>query len=575
MFPLLFLLSDTATILLAVLIPVGVLAIAAAILFVFLKRRRDYRELQQNFKKIHLSFLELSRRLLNRLKSLGEFSEDFRLAHQEKEKQFAEILTRKDKKIQDDLAQLERLKAEKKGKEFRTKLSEVQKSLSAFERTVQTFNEDLTGLLREDDEARESAIPAKEKFRRIREFYGRHVEELKPLQGTFTALFSNAEDVFSRFEDEVSQAQFSQAMKRIPPIEKVLDAVLALLDDLPTMVAKTTSILPEGLAGLERSYDALRSEDYVLDDLHVEDFLSRSRSELKEIERRLVVLDVKDVPQTLCSIQEGIDSLTSAFEKERQAKESFLRHRDFAFSDDTFRLEKRYSLCCNQLPEYQQTYRLQESRVQELLSLKKDIERIGFLQRDLVSFVDTSQRRPYTVIMDCISELDGAMEKVSKVLDSYTAYLSGLKRDSQNIHGELRRLYLSLLECKGQIYRLSIDVLDKKMEKAFPPFFDELCAIDRILYQTPVDVEKAKDLFDPFLEKTERFLQELRQKLSEEKEAKEALLEANLYRDDFQDSRPMIQEAFALYRNGQFLQAKTRAQEVKKTFTVVQEEPSA
>lgn len=575
MLSLVFLLSTTTTVLLAVLIPLFVLLVVGGILIVLFKRKKDYQMVQQEFRRIHSSFLELSRRLLNRLKGLGEFSEEYRKVYQEKEKQLAEIVTRKDKRIQGEINQLEKLKKEKKGKEFRLLLSEVQKEIPAFEKMVQSFNEDLTGHLHEDDETREKAIPAKEKFRRIREFYGQHVEELKPLQKTFTLLFENTEDVFSHFEDDVSQARFAQAQKRIPPIEKVLDAVLALLDNLPVMVAQTTSILPEGLSDLERNYKELLSEDYILDNLHVEEFLERSRRTLQDVEKRLVLLDTRNVPESLSSIQEGIDRINDAFAKEKQAKEAFLSIKEDAFSDSTFRLEKRYSSYCNQLPEYQKTYKLQDSRVQELLSLKKDIERIGFLQRDLISFVDTSQRRPYTIIMNCAEEMNNEMEKVNKILDSYSDYLTNLKKVCQHIHGELRRLDLSLLESKGEIQRLSVEALEKKTEKIIPPLFEELSRIDQILYKTPVDVEKAKEMFDPFLEKTERFLEEVREKRKEEREARKAILEANLYRDDFKDSRPLIEEAVSQYWNGQFLQAKESALEVKRTFTVSQEENNA
>ena len=562
-----FLLSSTSTILISVLVPLGVLLCAGlSVLFLFYRRKKAYRDVQEKFRRINYSFLELSRKLLNRLKALGEYSPDFKKTHQEKEKQFAEILTKKDKKIQEDLSRLEKLKEAKKGKEFRALLSEVQKSVSAFERTVQNFNEDLTGLLREDDEARESAIPAKEKFRRIREFYGKHVEELRPLQESFNLLFANAEDVFAQFSDDVSKARFDDAKKRIPPIEKVLDAVLSLLDDLPATMAKVNAILPEGLEDLERQYRELLSQDYVLDHLRVPEFLSSSRASLETLRQRLVVLDTRGMAQELDSIQEGIDSLLTSFEKERQAKANFLLRQD-ALSDSSFRLEKRYSLCCNQLPEYRRTYLLREGKVQELVSLKEDIDRIGYLKRELVSFVDTSQRRPYTVIMKCISEMDEAMKKATLVLDSYSDYLSSLKQESQRIHGELRRLYLALLDCKGRLQRLSNDVLDKRTEKIFPALFESLTEIDKILYQTPVDVEKAHRLFVPFQEKAEKFLSELRLKFEEEAEAQKAILAANVFRDDFQDSRAMIQKAEACYREGQFQQAKRIADEVRKTFT--------
>ena len=110
MLSLVFLLSTTTTVLLAVLIPLFVLLVVGGILIVLFKRKKDYQMVQQEFRRIHSSFLELSRRLLNRLKGLGEFSEEYRKVYQEKEKQLAEIVTRKDKRIQGEIKQLEKLK---------------------------------------------------------------------------------------------------------------------------------------------------------------------------------------------------------------------------------------------------------------------------------------------------------------------------------------------------------------------------------------------------------------------------------------------------------------------------------
>ena len=255
------LMSTVSTILVSVLVPVFAIALLVGV-FLFLRRKAvsGYEKMVSDYESYHGQLTSSCKNMVNRLKSLGEYSPSFQKSYEERSKQYEDILERRDKNLRQSLESLSQLREGKNFKAFKGLLSQTQISLNDYEKAVSNFNEDLTSLLRDDIDTRDSSLQSKNMLRRIRDFYSEHEDDLRSLKESFELLFENAESTFATFEDDVNQAKFKEARDLLPKISSVLSAVLAILGDLPSLVTRVEKVIPESLKEAARIDGANRPQ---------------------------------------------------------------------------------------------------------------------------------------------------------------------------------------------------------------------------------------------------------------------------------------------------------------------------
>ena len=562
-----FLLDTVSTVLLSTLIPLFVIGLGLGLFFFFRKKfLSGYERMAGEYRTYHDLLTSSSKNMVNRLKALGEYSPSFLSLYQERSKQYDDILQGRDRSLSQSLERLRKMREEKNFKAFKNLASETQIALDDYEKAVSTFNEDLSSLLRDDIDTRESSLASKTMLRRIRDFYASHEDELRPLKESFLALFENAEGIFERFEDDVNQARFKEARALLPQITSVLSAVIAIMDDLPSLVMQVDVVIPQALETMEQDYSAMLKEGYVLDYLNVTETASDIRRGLDDIRNRLCLLDTAGVKNRLEKMQNTIAEIQAKFAEEKRAKQSFLGNQT-AFSDASYELEKKYSRCMNQLGEYRKTYVLDRKYVDQMYAIKDDIERIGFLKRDIDSYVDTSERRPYTLITKRIEDMQSEMQKVQRILDDYLFYLDSLKKDSQAIYQGLRDAFLLLKKAERQIREINVPSVTEAYKDRFLSLYAQDAEIDGIILCAPVDVSKAKQLFLPFKDACDAFVRDVEKKYSDCKKAEQSFVYANAFRMEFTDSRPLLVTAEKAFNEGDFDRASDEALRVVRLFS--------
>lgn len=561
------LMSTVSTILVSVLVPVFAIALLVGV-FLFLRRKAvsGYEKMVSDYESYHGQLTSSCKNMVNRLKSLGEYSPSFQKSYEERSKQYEDILERRDKNLRQSLESLSQLREGKNFKAFKGLLSQTQISLNDYEKAVSNFNEDLTSLLRDDIDTRDSSLQSKNMLRRIRDFYSEHEDDLRSLKESFELLFENAESTFATFEDDVNQAKFKEARDLLPKISSVLSAVLAILGDLPSLVTRVEKVIPESLKDMEEKYHAMLQEGFVLDYLKVPEVQTETKEELTDIRKRLRLLDTRGVKGQLDRIQSTITDILAKFAEERRAKESFLGNQG-DLSNTSFELEKRYSRHMNQLAEYQRTYVLDRKYVEQMYALKDDIEKIGFLKRDIDSYVETKERQPYTLITKRISDMQAEISKITRTMDDYSHYLQSLKNDSQAIYQNLRALYLGLKEEQWHIRQINLPSIEETYKSRFEKLYRDTKAIDDIILKAPVDVSKAKEAFEPYRKECEALIKDVQNKYEQCQKAEQSYVYANAFRLEFSDSRPLLVTAEKAFNEGDFDRASDEALKVVRIFS--------
>lgn len=564
--PMMILMSTTGIILLSVLVPIALIALV--FLIIFLHRHfshHTYNSYRTSYDESHGILVNSCNNMLNRLQVLGKSSQDYQKQFIDNEKKYIDILNIKDANLARSLNDLDAAVKKKDRKKVKELTPGVVSSLDEFSKTVTDFNADLTSLLSEDTDIHSFSVSSKEKYRRIKEFYSEHKGELAPVSPAFETIFHGAEDSFTQFDKLSNEAKFQEAKTILDKEEKILNSVMNIMDELPTLVVTLYHVIPDKSAELKKEYDQMLSENFYLSDLHVEKLLDEIKKECAKLEEQLSYLSIKDMKRKLESMQSAIRDMKTSFDEERRAKEDFSNYQKTP-GVNSYEIEWKYSNLLNKLPKCEKTYLMNPKYVEEIKSLKPDIEILGEMTRDLEAFVGTSSRQPYTAVLKNIKEMGQLKDKICHSMDEYEAYLLSLRKDSQRVYEGIRNDYFVLLDAQNRVHLTNVNKFEEKMTPRFDALYQEIHDIDQFIVQFPVDVGKAVSRYEDLHKKINAISEESKNNWNDSRYAETCIVYANAYRLDHVDARKPLQEAENAFNNADFKSATKDALQVIKLF---------
>ncbi len=566
------------------------LIVVGAILVIFLigvgavlLRNRKSKKLSVNLRNQYNDYHEILTvtcfKHLNRLKQLGLSNEKYQSLYDEKLDKYNDILAYRDRDtylaINEFSVTFNRDKNQFKRKlgpgERKDRKIKAVRMTNEYIKAVSSFNEELNSLLHEDTDTKDSTISVKGKYRKAKDFYEAHQQELSFVSRSYEIILSDAEKVFDKFAELTNQARYDEAKDLLPQIDGVLSAVISIQDDLPSLVAKVTVVLPQSIEEVENAYNEMLAEDYKFN-TDVEGEINRMKEEVEDMKKRLRVLDVSTLDQRIDNIQQCITNLHSSFESEKIAKKDYLDNKG-KIGDNVYELEKRHSRYLNQIPAYKNAYVLDNRYIEQMQDLKGEIESINSLKRELDSSITTNVvTEPYSVLNKNINEVLKGIGKANRIIDDYVTYTTSLRELSQQIYTDIRKCFIRLKECESNVREIKMCDYANKVLPALDDLYKRLEEIDSILMKQPLDVNAAFQKYSPFIKDADNLVNKIQDDYDEYQKAQYALMKAMKYKADFTDSQPDLDAAELAFSRSDFQTALVKANGTVKTFSGFQNE---
>lgn len=548
---------------------IGALIVVCLVFLGIFMHKRKFKinslNLRKTYDDYHTQLTTDCANMVSRLKVLGRSNEYFYTMYCERQKQYDDILNRRDHEVCSSLDALDQLVAEKKYKDYKEVEAECQQVVSDYKVAVCNFNSDLTSILQDDNDVHSNAVTVKAKYRQIHQFYDEHVTELKPLESSFEKIFSSAEAQFDQFDKDSNEADFVKAKDILENLNKLFTAVLEVLKDLPMLEVSVSAVLPQKLDLVLEEYNKMLDEGFVVAQMAIGQIVSDMREEVEALQKKLLVLDIRNVKESIDSLQSRITDILASFAEERKAKDTYYAKQN-TLVDSSFAIEKRYARLINQLPAYQEAFALDMKYVTQIKMLRSDIESIGILKRELDSYLDTSARQPYVIITKKMTDMDNEMSKALQVMDGYDAYLASLKEDSSMVFNGLRHAYVELKKAQGVVSEIDVPAYTNSLKDEFTKNYMTIREINAIVITKPIDVPLAVSKFKSFKSLLDGFLDGIKNTKIEADKAETSIVYANAYREDFIDSRTLLAQAEQAFYEADFSRASSIALDIVKTF---------
>ena len=537
----------------------GGVAILLAIFFaVMLLHKKSYfaaaANLRESYKELNNQLTSFCKTNLTRLETLGKHSQTLQNTYDERKKQYDEIYQRKDRAILNSLNSIDELLKDKDFRQVREIERDVEADIQAYARTISSFSADLSTLLQEDTDIHSSAVAVKSKLRQIREFYQGHSMELKGLEDSFEIILQDADNAIEKFNELADCTKYDEAKEVLKELDGILTATVSIMDQLPLLQASVTTVLPNKLDELMNTYQEMLENQYVVEYLDVERKVSDMRHELDLLRSKLAFLDISGVKDEIDALQTEITDINAAFEQEKQAKENFLHSQSY-LDESTYSIESSYSRHINNIRKLQSVYLLDQKYVDQMYALKSDVESIGFLKRDLDSYLDTSNRKPYTIIMKKLSEMKSEVTKTNRTMSDYQSYLNSLKETIDQVFSGLQECFVNLSVRRQKVRLLGVETYRVSTKPKFDRFFDTICEIAKMLEVFPLNVPEIDAKFRSFQSDCKYFLSDIDQNLEYAEGAEQGIVYGNYYRIEFNDCDSMLRSAENDYQSGNFKQS--------------------
>ena len=563
-----------------VLIVIGVLALLAGIIFLLYKfvfeknqLRRQIRELDRRFQYLHALLIGQDAQYVKRLEIISRTNLLYTDIHTKFLKRFKEVRDKHDAHAQSIINGLKDLADEKKTKTLKAALVDAKDSIAAYEKEVNTLNNELLAVVKPEEECHQASLILKEKLRRIKQDYYSKQSDLQLLNESFEEIFKYIDSQFEEFENFVESAQYDDANAVLPNIDRVLLELFNDMGELPNLCAMVISYIPERIASLENAYEVMQHDNYPLHHLGVASSIKEMKQENDELTTKIKQFNLRGVADRLNDIASRIDAFFNLFEEEKEARTIFEENNEITYQTVNT-IERRFIKLCNSIPEVAKVYVINEDHQSKINSIQNDINKLGALKRSLDTFIHSSTKQPYSLLANKMKELDDASSTVIAAMDDFQAYISSLRSDTEEAYKLIYEYFYKIKENEKTVRDMDVENISTKYAEKFDRLYEIINSINGLLNVTPIDVDAVNEYIKELHSLNGEVLENgsIAQDYNMKVLAENAILYANRDRNHFADIDNLVSQAENLYNSGEFEQSYVIAGSALEKIRVINNE---
>ena len=570
-------LSDQTLIIIIILIVVFVLAILSTFIFIFVRKRnyrKEVRKLEGKFQKAHILLLTQCSNYVRRLEVISHSNLLYGDKHRKYLMKFKDIRDKYDTKAQNAINNIKDLATENNYKKLKIDLPQARNIITEFETEVNELNSNLLKEIKPEDDARQKALLLQENYRRIKNEYDLHNNELTLVSESYEKIFKLVDDKFSEFNNCIESAQYDEANEILPKIDKILHQLSSIGRELPKLVALVNTIIPDKIASLQNAYEVMIQDNYPLHHLTVNVNIREMNDRLELLKNKIRIFDINGVQDQLDKISASIDDFFVLFDEEKKAREQF-ENDNSGIYQSVNDIERRFIKLKNKIPEVSKIFIINNEYNAKITEIQTEINKVGAFKRSLDTLVHSSVKQPFSVLYSKMNDLHKETDLVISEIESFMAYLESLKRDSEIAYQKIYEYFALLKNAENDLRQINNEFIYSKYKPTIDHLFDLISQVNDLLKVTPIDVEKVNANIEQIHNEGDSLLganSEISQEAKMRILAENAIVYANRSRNKLSDVDDLIKQSEQLFIKGKFEDSYQVATSVLKRIQTMSDE---
>ena len=556
-------------ILLIVIGSIAVLSGLFVIVYFFILRERIFkkqiREIDRRVQFLHALLIGQDAQYVKRLEIISRTNLLYVDIHTKFLKRFKDLRNKNDGDAEAAIDALRDYVDSKNYKAFKQNLPRVIQIVDEYDNLVNSLNSDLLKVVKPEEDCRQSALTYKEQLRRIKQDYYSKESELVLMAQSFDEVFSFIDQKFEDFETLVESAQYDEANSILPNIDEILHELTIHMSDLPALCTMVSSVIPDKIASVQMAYKELIDQKFPLYHLGVTQAIDGFNKELEDITHQIRIFKVVGLADRLEEISNKLDSFFTAFDEEKAAREVFENTNESVYSTVNL-IERNFIKLRNTIPEVGKFFIINEDHKAKINNIQNNINKVGALKRSLDTFIHSSTKQPYSILLNKMNELSTASNAIISDIEEFNSYISSLKADAEKAYNVVFEAYDKVKTAEYLVLKMNVKKVNEKYQPKFDELYNLLNEIYGCLVTNPIDIDKVNSLLHDYYEIANVLLDngEVSEDYNMMVLAESSILYANRHRYHFSDVDAQLAQAETYFHNGDFQHASMMASSVLK-----------
>lgn len=382
-----------------------------------------------------------------------------------------------------------------------------------------------------------------EKFTNSKSDYGEIAESIQ-LQ------FENIALKFEEFEKAMENNEYTEVPAIVKGIDDMIKHMTIVIDEVPSIVLMTTSILPKKMTEISNEYDSMVKEGYPLDYLNIEYNIDEANKKIGDIKDRAKVLNLEDSLFELKILSDYFDSVFTDFEKEKLNKSTY-EEANKVFNRKLNKNNHLMSELFNQLDDIKRVYNLKDNDIKTLERVRDEIDALNNDYKVLVDHTGNNTFA-YSKLIKEIENLSLKLAKAEEEVDTILNSIGNMKDDEVRARQQLEEIKLILNESKHKIREYNLPVIPKNY---FVELNEAQIAIKEIvkeLERKPITIEVLNTRVDTARDLALKLFKTTKEMMRTAMFAEMAIVYGNRYRSDEEELDKYLIYAEKLFFSGEY-----------------------
>ena len=522
-------------------------------IFVFSRQRmkKQIRDLEKKYAYLDALLIGQDSNYIHRLEIISRSNLLYVEKHESFQRQFKDIYENDDKFAESMIKQLNALVKNKQYKILKPVILQGRKAVQVFEEKVNSLDERLYALIKPEEDIRPAILKLKETYRRLKQSFYSSSNDLDLVSGSLIKVFDKLDLSFTNFENLIESAEYDEANNMIPKVQKVVDAIETALVELPNLCVLVTSVVPDKIKQLTKDVEAVEKQGIPVYNLSFTTKSNEWKDTLEKLKIRLSNLQSAGVGDILDRIQNEIEELRNALDKEVSDKEFFVKNVEQIYSK-AIELEKSFLKVCSYLPEVKRIYKIGEAQEKDIENLKEMMEKVGDYKRSLDNYVHSNTRQPFSILKNKLDELSDTYEKAYNGMLDFKAYLESIRTSSEEAYNLVFVYFYRCKQIQSILREMNIEELIQAYKPKIEATYETINQIDILVKKQPIDVEEVNQKVEDLKNNANKLFDEIEEKHRQMQLAESAIVYANRDRSHQTDVDQQLNVLETEFFNGDF-----------------------
>ena len=295
---------------------------------------------------------------------------------------------------------------------------------------------------------------------RYRTLYQKFIDA-KVEYGNFAEVINTQFEViakrFEDFESIMDNNEYTEVDKILNIIDELLNHMDVVIEEVPSIVIMTDSVIPKNIKEVETIYKKMLEEGYPLDYLNVEYNIKEIETKVEEIIERTKKLDMNQSLLELKVLVEYFDNVFKDFENEKIDRKTY-ENKLLSFSTKLTKINSVVEDIYSQIEEIKNIYNLKEEDINMLNDIRKEVNDLNTNYKVLQDHTNFNNSFAYSKLVKEVEGLSNHLSHTEENLDSLLNVIGSMHDDEVRARQQLEEIKLVLKDSKLQMrdYKLPV-----------------------------------------------------------------------------------------------------------------------